>query len=155
METRTAIPPSNPVPTAARRPLPRSVEQLLGWLSPYDYNKVETVLCGLPLTKELVLAARFLDAVWAQARNAEYRVSSNRITGAEMDLYHQRFERVVKEIVAIGVELAGRANLTEITQRHRTVLNRHGFTSTGQPKVAPIKGSTKDSGGNAPALSLA
>ena len=149
------VSPASPPPT--RRPLPRSVEQLLTWLNPQDYNKVETVLCGMPLTREILLAARFLDAVWGHARNAEYRVGSHRITGAEMDRFYQRFEGAMKELVSIGVELASRAGLTEITQRHKTGLGHHGFTSSGRPKVsepakAPPKAAEKDSPAKAMAV---
>lgn len=121
-------PPKGPSPVE----LPRSVQQLLGWLDPREYNKVETVLCGIPITRELVLATRFLDQVWIHARNAEYRVGTGRISGVEMDGYYGRFQLAVGELVAIGVELARRTGLSEILQRHKKVLLHHGFQSNGQ-----------------------
>jgi hypothetical protein len=143
-----AVPPASTA--SAPQTLPRSVQQLLGWLDPREYNKVETVLCGMPLTREVVLAARFLDQVWNHARNAEYRIGTNRISGTEMDGYYGRFQFAVGELVSIGVELARRSGLTEILQRHKKVLIHHGFQPNGQkvheggksaalPPPAPVK----------------
>lgn len=160
METRSpqpaVVPPAPAAPQVAParstppRRLPRSVEQLLTWLRPEDENKVETLLCGMPLTKELVLAARFLDQVWTHARNAEYRVGAGRISGADMDLYYERFQASVKELVSIGVELAKRAGLTEIVQRHKKILGHHGFQPNGQQKAAAPKPAVPKVGPKAP-----
>ena len=127
-----------PTPPATPR-LPRSVEQLLEWLDPKDFGKVETLICSMPSTRELVGVARFLDQTWNQARNAEFRVAS-RITGVEMDAYYDRWKAALSELVAIGCELARRAGLVEQLQRHKRVLGHYGYGPTGL-KAAPEKSS--------------
>jgi hypothetical protein len=112
--------------------LPRTVVQLLEWLDPKDYGKVETILCGMPSTKEVVLVARFLDQVWNQARNAEYRIGASRITGAEMDEYYDRWKASLLELMKIGIELSRRAGLTEILQKHKRVLAHFGYETSGR-----------------------
>ena len=153
----SSVPPVIPAPPS-RAPisaeLPRSVQQLLGWLDPREYGKVETVLCGMPITRELVLATRFLDQVWNHARNAEYRVGTGRISGVEMDGYYGRFQLAVGELVSIGVELARRTGLSEILQRHKKVLLHHGFQPNGQKGREgghPGAGPSRPGGREAPA----
>jgi hypothetical protein len=134
--------PGNAAPVAARPPgppaaasgprLPRSVEQVLEWLDPKDYAKLETVLCSMPCTKEAVLVARFLDQVWNHARNAEYRIGASRITGNEMDAYYDRWKSSLAEHMKIGIELSRRAGLTEILQRHKKVLAHFGYETNGR-----------------------
>jgi hypothetical protein len=112
--------------------LPRTVMQLLEWLDPKDYGKVETLICSMPSTKEVVLVARFLDQVWNQARNAEYRIGASRITGAEMDEYYDRWKASLLELMKIGIELSRRAGLTEILQKHKRVLAHFGYETSGR-----------------------
>lgn len=153
METPAAphAPAAKPAVPAPRPRLPRSFEQLLEWLDPKDYGKVETLICSMPSSREMVLVTRFLDHTWNQARNAEFRMGSARITGAEMDSYYDRWKAALGELVAIGCELGGRAGLTEILQRHKKVLGHYGYGPNGRkpsaektqaPAKAPIKAPT-------------
>jgi hypothetical protein len=122
-----------PVGPVQQQPLPRSVVQLLEWLDPKDYRKVETMVCMMPSTRELILVARFLDAIWNQARNAEFRIGASRITGAEMDGFYDRWKAALGELTQIGIELGRRTGLTEIMQRHKTVLAHFGYDTSGRP----------------------
>jgi hypothetical protein len=134
METPALAPaPAPKAPFGAPRPrLPRSFEQVLEWLDPKDYGKVETLICSMPSTREMVLVARFLDQTWNQARNAEYRIGAGRISGAEMDAFYDRWKAALGELVKIGVELGRRAGLTEILQRHKKVLAHFGYETSGR-----------------------
>jgi hypothetical protein len=148
------IPVAKPQAPGPRPRLPRSCEQILEWLDPKDYGKVETLVCSMPSSREMVLVARFLDRTWNQARNAEYRIGDSRITGAQMDAYYDRWKAALGELVAIGVELGRRAGLTEILQRHKKVLAHFGYEQNGvktgtekpQPPAKPAQKGAATSG---------
>ncbi len=107
--------------------LPPNLQWAVSRLSPEDRHLVETCLCRMPFSRDLVEIVRFIDQVWNQARNAEYRASDKRITGTEMDAFRARMEEAVRALLAVNVELAQRAGLTEIMQRQRRMLSRHGY----------------------------
>ena len=148
-----APPPKKaPVGPAPQQVLPRSVVQLLSWLDPKEYRKVETLVCMMPSTRELVLVARFLDTVWNQARNAEFRIGTSRITGSEMDGFYDRWKAALGELMLIGIELGRRTGLTEIMQRHKTVLDHFGYDTGGRPRSGEKPSTAARTAKPAPAL---
>lgn len=143
MET---TPPPSPPPAGGRPApelpkgltmdrLPRSVQQVLSWLPPQDYRLLETAVCHLPITRDMVGVVRFTDAVWTVARNAEHR-TVDRITGSEMDRFRERLDNAVQELMALTCELAVRARLTEVQQRYKKLLRKFGYAKDG-PDAGP------------------
>ena len=140
MENPTSPPavpatPPRPAPLAPRAPqaatpqrLPRSVDQLLRWLDPKDYGQVETVLCHLPLSKDLVNVIRLVDTIWSAARNAEHRSGPSRIRGVEMDAFRDRLDEGIRGMLTAAVELGHRAGFTDKLQKHSRTLRRYGFS---------------------------
>ncbi len=134
-----AAPPGNPASMPMDR-LPRSVQHVLSWLSLQDYRLVETAVCHLPITRDMVGVVRFTDAIWTVARNAEHR-TNDRITGTEMDRFRERLDRAVHDLMDVSVELAQRARLTEVQQRYKKILRRFGYLKDSAPDraVAPAE----------------
>jgi|GEM_PF-5834446 len=118
--------------------LPRSVQWIIGRVPPQDWRFVETLVCRLPFTRDLVNAIQFADTVWFHARNAEFR-TLDRITGAEMDGFRAELDAAAQKIVSVTVALAGRAGLTETIQRYRRLLRRYGV-SANPGKASPAPG---------------
>jgi hypothetical protein len=117
--------------------LPPNLQWAVSRLSPEDRHLVETCLCRMPFTRDLVEVLRFGDLVWNQARNAEYRASDKRITGSEMDAFRVRMDAAIHALMGVNVELAQRTGLTEIMQRYRRLLARHGY------RIGPAKNSQR------------
>jgi len=126
-----APPPEGPKSFLMDR-LPRSFQHVLSWLPPQDYRLVETAVCHLPIMRDMVAVVRFADAVWTVARNAEHR-TTDRITGTEMDRFRDRLDVAVQELMAVTVELAQRARLTEVQQRYKKILRRFGYLKDSSP----------------------
>lgn len=120
--------------------LPRSVQHVLSWLQPQDYRLLETAVCHLPITRDMIGVVRFTDTIWTVARNAEHR-TVDRITGAEMDRFRERLDHAVKELMAVSCELAARARLTEVQQRYKKLLRRFGYLKEepAQEQSAPTR----------------
>jgi hypothetical protein len=117
--------------------LPQSLQWALTIVRPEERYLIETCLCRMALSRDLVDITRFVDQTWNQARNAEYRTGGGRITGAEMDGFRARMDEAVKSLLDVTVDLALRAGFTEIMQRNRRVLARHGHRVPKNPAKAP------------------
>ena len=125
--------PDVPAPTPSpggttARPLPRSVDQMLRWLDPKEYRLVETMICNMPFTKDLMSVLRFVDTILSAASKAEHRTGSGRIRGTEMDVYRDRMDEAVRALLTVSVELGRRAGFTEKLVKHKRVLTRHGIS---------------------------
>jgi len=138
-----AMPPEAPAVRLAD--LPPSLQWVFTKLASDERHLVETCLCRMPFTRDLVEVLRFGDLVWNQARNAEYRASDKRITGSEMDAFRVRMDAAIHALMGVNVDLAQRTGLTEIMQRYRRMLARHGY------RIGPAKNAQRPAAARPPA----
>ncbi len=135
------IHPTPPLPDTERLlrlgDLPRSIQWALTTVRPDERYLVETCLCRMSLSRDLVDIVRFVDQTWNQARNAEYKTGGGRITGAEMDGFRARMDDAVKSLLDVTIDLAVRAGFNDIMLRNQRVLARHGHRVPKRPAKAP------------------
>ena len=128
MANEPSHPPMPAKSSGTAQVLPRSVDQMLRWLDPKDYRLVETMICNMPFTKDLMSVLRFVDTILSAAAKAEHRTGSGRIRGEEMDRYRDRMDEAVRALLTVSVELAQRAGFTDKLIKHKRVLTRHGVS---------------------------
>lgn len=116
------------------------IRRELGWLDripPEEVRNICAVLARLPISRNLVEVAGFVDRLWFQARNAEFRMGPGRVTGAEMDVYRERLDQAVRSIIEVTNDLARRVGMTQILQFHGRFLQRNGIDVLAPPPARP------------------
>ena len=127
-----AVPPRAPTPAMMRiADLPRSFQNMLARIEEEDFRHVQAIVCRIPFVKEGLRALQYADRVWNAARGAEFLVR-DRVTGTEMDQYHERFQKAVRGIVVVADELARRSGRSELRQKFRSLLEAYGLTAPDQ-----------------------
>ena len=152
MPDATAPPAGN-----APRVLPLSFEKALTHVNPKDYRYLETIICNLPVTKDLLHVAMFVDTILLASRAAENRTGDARMRGAEMDTYRDRLAAAMKNILTICVEIAVRAGCTDKIRytSHRRMFARHGLSANAMTRAAKARLNKKAAEATAPETNAA
>ena len=146
--------PEGTAPPTAKpsRVLPASFEKALTHVDPKDYRFLETIICNLPITKDLLHVAMFVDTILLASRAAENRMGAARMRGAEMDVYRDCLGDAMKNILTICVELAVRAGCTDKIRytSHRRMFQRHGLSANSMTRSAKARLMKKAEAARAP-----